>query len=171
MEKTKKELSENTKIKLKKILFKSLEILFCYILPILCIGLKYDLFTKANAHYKLTGIGLIIAIVVFVAFWKNIKQAIADIKNPIWRKIFSVIKNFAICVFLCYLLGQLKRGIDNLESAKKSIDSLMTVIILCGLSLSIGNIFKEDYIEMKKATDKLERQDEMVEAILKAKDM
>lgn len=153
----KKELT----IKQKKILFKSLDIAFSYLIPVVLLALKYDLFTEQKAGVKLTAIGLIVVFVLLIAFWRNITETVRNIKKPIYRKVFSVAKNLAIGIVLVIVL----------ELSKAEIDKLIFIVISCSVSISLGNCFREDYTEIIKLEKKNERQDEMVEAILKAREM
>lgn len=157
----KKELTETQKLKLKKWTFKVLDLIFSYFIPVIVISLKYDLFSKAQASYKLTGLGIIIVLILFVKFWKNITNAIKEVKRPIIRQMFYILKNFIIVVVICFILNATKSNVDN----------LITIVVICGISISVGIVFREYFNEMKKAEQKDERQNEMVEAILKAKSL
>ena len=51
-----------------------------------------------------------------------------------------------------------------LELAKHHINNLEFCIAFCGISITAGNWFYEDYVEIIKRCEKRKRQNEMVEA-------
>ena len=147
--------------KQKKILFKGLDIAFSYLIPVGLIALKYNLFTEQKAGIKLTIVGLIVVFSLLIAFWRNVSDTIKRIKNTIYRKVFSVGKNLIVAIALVIILSLSKDAIDN----------LIFIVISCCMSISVGNCFREDYVDIIKLEQKNERQDEMVEAILKAREI
>lgn len=137
-----------------KIKIKSLELLFSYLLPVIFISIKYDLFVKSEATIKLTGVALILVVVFAVKFYTNICNFIKTIKKPDVRKAINIAKNIIVCFLLILLLEISKEHIANLEF----------IIISCGVSISIGNCFKEDFVELIKLDKKNERKQEIIEA-------
>ena len=138
----------------QKIKIKLLELLFSYVLPIVFISIKYDLFVKSEAGIKLSGVALIIVVVLGVKFYGNINEMVKKIKNSTTRKIINVTKNVIVCFLLVLFLEISKEHINNLEF----------IIAFCGISISIGNCFKEDYIEYIKQEEKDERKQEIIDA-------
>lgn len=138
----------------QKIKIKLLELLFSYILPIIFVSIKYDLFVKSEAGIKLSGVALIIVIVLGVKFYANINEMVKKIKNTQTRKIINVTKNVIICFILVLFL----------EISREQISNLEFIIAFCGISISVGNCFKEDYVELIKQEQKDERKQEIIDA-------
>lgn len=138
----------------QKIKIKLLELLFSYILPIIFVSIKYDLFVKSEAGIKLSGVALIIVIILGVKFYANINEMVKKIKNSQTRKIINVTKNVIICFILVLFL----------EISKEQIGNLEFIIAFCGISISVGNCFKEDYVELIKQEQKDERKQEIIDA-------
>lgn len=138
----------------QKIKIKLLELLFSYILPIIFVSIKYDLFVKSEAGIKLSGVALIIVIILGVKFYANINEMVKKIKNSQTRKIINVTKNVIICFILVLFLEMSREQISNLEF----------IIAFCGISISVGNCFKEDYVELIKQEQKDERKQEIIDA-------
>lgn len=138
----------------QKIKIKLLELLFSYILPIIFVSIKYDLFVKSEAGIKLSGVALIIVIILGVKFYANINEMVKKIKNTQTRKIINVTKNVIICFILVLFL----------EISREQISNLEFIIAFCGISISVGNCFKEDYVELIKQEQKDERKQEIIDA-------
>lgn len=138
----------------QKIKIKLLELLFSYILPIIFVSIKYDLFVKSEARIKLSGVALIIVIILGVKFYANINEMVKKIKNTQTRKIINVTKNVIICFILVLFL----------EISREQISNLEFIIAFCGISISVGNCFKEDYVELIKQEQKDERKQEIIDA-------
>lgn len=138
----------------QKIKIKLLELLFSYILPIIFVSIKYDLFVKSEAGIKLSGVALIIVIILGVKFYANINEMVKKIKNSQTRKIINVTKNVIICFILVLFL----------EISREQISNLEFIIAFCGISISVGNCFKEDYVELIKQEQKDERKQEIIDA-------
>ncbi len=142
----------------QKYQIKLLEILFSYLLPIFFVSVKYKLFTTTKASIKLTGVAIIILIFLGVKFYASICHLVKSIKNPKIRKTISVIKNTIVCVILIALL----------EISKSQILNLEFVTLSCGICISVGNCFKEDYVEILKQEQKDERKQEIIDAYKEA---
>ncbi len=138
----------------QKIKIKLLELLFSYILPIIFVSIKYDLFVKSETGIKLSGVALIIVIILGVKFYANINEMVKKIKNSQTRKIINVTKNVIICFILVLFL----------EISREQISNLEFIIAFCGISISVGNCFKEDYVELIKQEQKDERKQEIIDA-------
>lgn len=143
-----------------KILYKGLDLVLTYIVPIILVALRYDLFKKTNASIKLTAVGLIVVMVLVIAFWRNIVSTISKIKNPTTRKVLNVLKNCLVIAVVTIVLCISKDNIDN----------LIFIVISCGISISLGNCFREDYRELIKADEKEQRENEIIEAFRKAQE-
>lgn len=137
-----------------KLLIKVLYLVLTYLVPVFVISLKYDLLKKGNPGTKLSVIGLLLVIFFVWKGWKGIVAFISKVEKPIVRKLFKFFRNFIICFLLILLLELAKQEINNLEFC----------IAFCGLSISAGNWFYEDYVEIIKKDEKRKRQNEMVEA-------
>lgn len=137
-----------------KLLIKVLYLTLTYIVPIFVISLKYDLIKTGNPKVKLSVIGILLVIFFVWKGWKGLVAFISKVEKPIVRKIFKIARNLIICFMLILLLELAKYQIDNLEFC----------IAFCGISITAGNWFYEDYVEIIKRCEKRKRQNEMVEA-------
>lgn len=142
-----------------KIKTKALEIIFTYIVPIVYIGFRYDIFEKASSpKVKLTGIGLLVVIVLFFKFFKAIVKAISTCENQKIRTTIKIVRNVGVALLLVVIL----------ELARTNIRDLQTLIILLAVSFSFGDYFNEEYFQIQLTTDKEKRQQEIIDAFKKS---
>jgi len=163
---------DNTQAKHKwlRILYLFLSFVFAFVLPTIALFYQYDFFSKeTKVTQKFFCLGFIVVIIVYIRLRKYINNAIKSINNPFVKCGFNCIKALAVIVLVILLFNSIidkayvlaSTSVNVLLTIVKQLRDIETLIIMCLVSIMLGDFFlslfeneskKIETLKVKKAT-------------------
>lgn len=150
-------MENNKTFNKKKLIYLLASIVITYIVPLIIVLWKFDIFksTVPNAK-KFTILGLFFVVVLAFKFSSQLKDFMNNtVRSVKIKKAFTFCKNALWCVLLIFVL----------ECAKDQIINLEIVVIVIVACFTIGNFFYQDYKEELKKEDKYIQKQDMLKTL------